>query len=86
MRGLNLMDQRFANLLVSFLPLLGDRPLTHDTRLRDVGLDSMQALELVYGIEDAFDVSLPDEDLNDTTFATVDSLWQAVSAAMADSA
>lgn len=75
------MDQRFVDLLRSSLPLLGDRPLTADTRLRDVGLDSMQAVELLFGIEDAFQVSLPDEELNDITFATAGSLWQVIQAA-----
>jgi acyl carrier protein len=74
------LDQRFIDLLTSLLPLLGDRSLQEDTPLRDLGLDSMLAVELLFGIEDVFGVPLPDEELNDATFATADSLWQAVRA------
>jgi acyl carrier protein len=42
----------------------------------------MQAVELLFGIEDAFGVSLPDEELNDTTFATAGSLWSVVRTAL----
>jgi acyl carrier protein len=77
------MDERFETLLRSYLPLLGDDPLTGKTQLRDLGLDSMQSVDLLFAIEDDFGVSLPDEDLNEGTFATAGSLWQAVSAARA---
>jgi acyl carrier protein len=76
------MDQKFMDMLAPLLPLLGDRPLTADTRLRDAGLDSMQAVEALVAIEEAFHVSLPDEELNERTFATPASLWQAVRLAM----
>ena len=34
-----------------------------DTLRNDLGLDSMATIELVYQIEDAFDVQIPDQDL-----------------------
>ncbi|ONI91080.1 phosphopantetheine-binding protein [Saccharothrix sp. ALI-22-I] len=77
------MDARFTELLASLLPLLGSTPLTEETRLRDAGLDSMQAVEVLFGIEEVFGVSLPDEELNDQTFATAGSLWQVVDSALA---
>lgn len=76
------MDPRFVTLLAANLPLAGDRSLAEETRLRDLGLDSMQAVELLFGIEETFGVSLPDEELNDTTFATAGSLWNAVQVAL----
>lgn len=76
------MDQRFVTLLAANLPLAGDRALAEGTCLRDLGLDSMQAVELLFGIEETFGVSLPDEELNDTTFATAGSLWNAVQVAL----
>ena len=79
------MDPRFVTLLAANLPLAGDRLLAEDTRLRDLGLDSMQAVEILFGIEDTFGVSLPDEELNDVTFATAGSLWSAVSIALESS-
>jgi acyl carrier protein len=75
------MDSRFEDLLRSYLPLLGDRPLTEDTPLRDLGLDSMQSVDLLFALEDEFGAALPDEDLNEATFATAGSLWRAVDAA-----
>jgi acyl carrier protein len=80
------MDQKFVDLLTPFLKFLDGRPVTAESRLRELGLDSMKSIDLLFAIEDTFDVSLPDEDLNDTTFATAGSLWQAVDAARRDSA
>jgi acyl carrier protein len=75
------VDKRFTDLLTSSLPLLGQQPVADGTRLRDVGLDSMQAVELLFGIEEVFGVTLPDESLDETTFETAGSLWQALRAA-----
>ncbi|MFC6093992.1 acyl carrier protein [Saccharothrix sp. BKS2] len=75
------MDPRFTALLTRFLPARGDRELTPESSLRDLGLDSMQSIELLFAIEDEFRVSLADDDLTDTTFATAGNLWRAVSAA-----
>jgi acyl carrier protein len=79
------VDEGFVELLRSFLPLLGDQPLTEDAWLRDLGLDSIQAVDLLHGIESSFGISLPDEDLTDTTFATAGRLWRAVSALLPSS-
>jgi acyl carrier protein len=76
------MDERFVELLRPYVPLLGDSPLTEETRLRDLGLDSMQSVNLLFGIEDEFDITFPDEDLNEATFTTAGSLWRVVSAAI----
>jgi len=78
------MDSRFVELLTPFLKFLGDHEINVDSRLRDYGLDSMKAIDLLFAIEDTFGVALPDEDLNDTTFATAGSLWRAVDAARTD--
>ncbi|MFG3116250.1 acyl carrier protein [Streptomyces sp. NPDC048197] len=40
----------------------------------------MQAIELLFAVEDTFGISLPDEELNDTTFATAGSLWNVIAA------
>jgi acyl carrier protein len=49
-----------------------------ESSLRDLGLDSMRSVELLLDIEEAFDVTLPDELLVEQTFATARSLWLAV--------
>ncbi|MFF5029770.1 phosphopantetheine-binding protein [Streptomyces collinus] len=75
------MDAMFQNVLRDHLPRLQQQPLTDDTRLRDAGLDSMKSVDLLFAIEDELGVSLPDDDLNEETFATAGSLWRAVDAA-----
>lgn len=72
------MNQTFTDLLVPFLPYLNGAPLTEDSRLHDLGLNSMKAIDLLFSIEDELGVSLPDDDLNDATFATAGNLWNAV--------
>ncbi|MCX4743044.1 MULTISPECIES: acyl carrier protein [Streptomyces] len=76
------MDARFTEMLKPFLPFLGEEPITADTPLRELGLDSMQAIELMFTLEDTFGVQLPDDALTETTFATAGSLWKAAVAAM----
>ncbi|MGP2436203.1 phosphopantetheine-binding protein [Streptomyces sp. JW3] len=78
------MDPRFTEMLAPFLKHLGGRELTEDSRLHELGLDSMKSIELLFAIEDTFGLSLPDKDLNDTTFATAGSLWRAVESARRD--
>ncbi|MFC7309290.1 acyl carrier protein [Streptomyces monticola] len=76
------IDPRLTELLTPFLKFLGDQEVTADSSLRDLGLDSMQAIELLFAVEDTFGVTLPDDDMNDETFATAGSLWAVVSAAI----
>ncbi|MGW5736436.1 MULTISPECIES: acyl carrier protein [Streptomyces] len=80
------MDPRFTDLLRPFLKHAGsgDIAITPETDLRRLGVDSMQAIELLFQLEDGFGIQLPDEDMNDATFATAGSLWQAVAAQLAD--
>ncbi|MGW1196721.1 acyl carrier protein [Streptomyces sp. NPDC002536] len=72
------IDNRLLELLPPFLKFLGDQPLAPGSDLHSLGLDSMQAIELLFAIEDTFGVALDDDDLTEATFATVDGLWQAV--------
>ncbi|MCX4727914.1 phosphopantetheine-binding protein [Streptomyces sp. NBC_01020] len=79
------MDSRFTELLRPFLKNAGpDVVITPGTDLRRLGVDSMQAIELLFSVEDTFGISLPDEELNDTTFATAGSLWHVISAQLSD--
>lgn len=72
------MDTQFAELLRPFLKLVGDHEITADSRLHDLGLDSMRAIELLFAVEDTYGVSLPDDKLVDATFKTAGSLWTVV--------
>ncbi|MFE0376907.1 acyl carrier protein [Streptomyces inhibens] len=82
------MDSRFTALLRPFLKHSGpdEIALAPDTDLRKLGVDSMQAIELLFAIEDTFGISLPDDELNDATFATAGSLWRVISAQLPDEA
>lgn len=75
------MDERFVALLRSYLPLLGDHPVAEDVPLRDLGMDSIRAVDLLIGIETTFRISLPEDDLTDETFGTAGRLWRAIAAA-----
>jgi acyl carrier protein len=76
------MNTQFSEMLKPFLTYLGDSPITADTPLRELGLDSMQAIELMFALEDTFGVQLPDEALVEETFRTAGNLWNAVAGAM----
>ena len=72
------MDPRYVELLSGFLKFRGDQVITEDSGLRELGLDSMQSIELLFALEDTFGVAMPDELLTEKTFASAGSLWQAV--------
>jgi len=61
---------------LAYLP--PDAPLSPDVPLKGLGLDSMQAVELVFDIEDELGVALPDEAMTAQVFETAASLWAAV--------
>jgi diaminopimelate decarboxylase len=71
-------DDRFEDVLRGTLAGLGDEPLAADACLRSAGLDSLATIELLLRLEEAYDVSLPDELLTGATFATPASLWQTI--------
>ncbi|MGW2640675.1 acyl carrier protein [Streptomyces sp. NPDC001348] len=75
------MDALFVETLTPFLPFLHGDTITEDTPLRTYGLDSMQAIELMFALEDTLGVSLPDEALVEETFTTAGNLWRATQAA-----
>ncbi|UUU43751.1 acyl carrier protein [Streptomyces sp. NBC_00162] len=74
------MDPRFIEILRPSADGATGAAITPETDLRALGIDSMGAIELLFTLEDTFGISLPDTDLNDETFATAGSLWQAVAA------
>jgi acyl carrier protein len=76
------MDSAFENVVRRHLNRLdASQPLPPDTPLKELGLDSMQAVDLVFDLEDEMGVVLPDEAMHATTFATAGSLWAALAAA-----
>ncbi|GAA1716908.1 hypothetical protein GCM10009734_20540 [Nonomuraea bangladeshensis] len=79
-------DKQFEALLRHRLPLLssGDE-LTADTNLREFGLDSMGAVELLSTLEADYAVQFDEEALVLDTFTTPGALWAALSAARSGS-
>ncbi|MEU3721291.1 phosphopantetheine-binding protein [Streptomyces sp. NPDC031705] len=68
-------DDQFESLLRTRLPYLpADEPLRDDADLTQLGLDSMQAMELLFDIEEEAGITVPDSAMNAETFATPASL------------
>jgi acyl carrier protein len=65
-------------MLRPYLKYAGAIDIVADSALRDLGLDSMRAIELLFAIEDTYGVVMPDEYLNDVAFKTAGSLWAAI--------
>ena len=77
-------DAQFENLIRSFLPFLpADQPLTAAMSLRDNGLDSMGAVELLSAVESEYDVRFRDEALSLETFTSAGRLWTELSKLLA---
>jgi acyl carrier protein len=65
----------YTAILGSHLPLSGPGPLDPADSLADLGLDSLNTVEILVRLEEEFDIHVPDEKLVQETFATVSSLW-----------
>lgn len=59
--------------------------LTPDSTLKELGIDSLDAVEIIFDIEEHFDVTLPDRDPNFDT-DSMQGLVSAVETALADKA
>ncbi|MFJ6610143.1 phosphopantetheine-binding protein [Streptomyces sp. NPDC091289] len=75
----------FENALRQSLPLLEpSEALLPDTRLAELGLDSMATVQLLVVLEEVFARMLPDELITHDTFATPADVWAFVEAAAVD--
>ncbi len=72
------MDDAFVEMVRTFLKLDVAGGIDADTNLRDRGLDSMSAVDLLFALEDFYEIVMPDELLVEATFLTAGSLWSAV--------
>jgi acyl carrier protein len=74
-------DERFEAVVRANAPFLPpDEPLEPAHSLFDLGLDSMGTVALLLELEEAFEVTFPDEALTPEVFATPGSLWGAICA------
>lgn len=73
-------DDAFEGLLRPLLPLLPpDAPLTEDLDMLRSGLDSLNVVELLAGMEDHYDIVLADDEISAKTVSTPATLWRVVS-------
>jgi len=78
-------DATFEAILRKRLKYLdADAALPDEAALQELGLDSMQAVELLLDLEDELGIVLPDDAMTAETFATPGSLKAAVAAAATD--
>lgn len=68
----------YWRLLVDSTPDLDPDELKLDSRLDDFGFDSLALLQLIVQLEEAFELSMPDEAFSPETFESVESLWLVV--------
>ncbi|MFI9024302.1 phosphopantetheine-binding protein [Streptomyces sp. NPDC053560] len=73
-------DDQFEELVRGFLPFMdAAESLTEDLNMREAGLDSLGAVELLAALEDLYQVRFVDDALTMDTFATPGVLWGTVS-------
>jgi acyl carrier protein len=73
------VQQRLALIVRAHLRAVGpESPISADTPMRDLGLDSLAAVDLLFAVEQAFEISFPDSLLTENTFATLGTLQSAV--------
>jgi acyl carrier protein len=78
-------SDQFIHTLRQQIPLLPqEENLTPATDLYDLGLDSMRSVQLLIALEEALDISIPDEMLTADAFRTPGSIWTLLQAIGAD--
>lgn len=74
-----MVEDKLVGILRKHLKYLGaDRPLAPSDDLKNLGLDSMAAIDLLLDIEDHYGVTLPDRYLTEGTFSTAEALGQII--------
>ncbi|HEU5390507.1 MAG TPA: acyl carrier protein [Streptosporangiaceae bacterium] len=77
-------DEGFEATVRKFLPFLpAEEPLDDDTPLRDLGLDSLGAVELLSVLESQYHTRFVDSALSIESFATAGVLWHTLGAMIA---
>jgi acyl carrier protein len=83
----DMLKRRLKELLVSGLRLQDTDPTTiaddQPIFVEGLGLDSIDALELVVLIEEHFGIAIPDEEVGKSAFASIDALADYISAEQA---
>lgn len=69
---------RYRRILAASLPDVSIDDLEPESRLADLGMESVTLVQLVVQIEEAFDLNLTDDVMTRETFECVDSLWRVI--------
>ncbi|MCM2475959.1 acyl carrier protein [Rhizobium sp. CG5] len=74
------MNEKIRNLLTKLggLPVAATE-IAHDADLYAIGLSSFASVQLMLGIEEAFDIEFPDHLLNRKSFVSIDAIERTVS-------
>jgi acyl carrier protein len=72
------VDAEFVALVARHLKYADAKAVFAGSNLRDLGLDSMRAIDLLFAVEDRYELTIPDERLTDATFETAGSLWDVI--------
>ncbi len=76
---------QFETVLRARLPLLSpDEPLPPDVNLQNLGLDSLDTVQLMGDLESEFSIVFTDDLLTAATFSSAGKLWAAVAQLSAD--
>ncbi|MEU4767658.1 phosphopantetheine-binding protein [Actinosynnema sp. NPDC023794] len=68
--------ERIVRQALTALP--AGEPLRGDADLGALGLDSIKAIQLLFALEDAYGIEVPDRVLEASLFATPRNLWEVV--------
>lgn len=72
-------DGEFERILrQSLVALPAEQPLPPDADLNTLGLDSIKAIQVLFALEDAYSIAIPDHMLGAALVATPEKLWHAV--------
>lgn len=73
------MDERILEIIRKHMPE-GDKPLTAGTPLEDLEIESLDLVEIIFEIEDTFDIEIPYNANENAEFTTVGEIVDRVKA------
>lgn len=77
--------RRFEEIVTANCPMAeAGKPLSPDVDLVELGMDSLQIISTMLQLEEAFEVTLPEEHMTLETFTTPGHLWAFVELALGD--
>lgn len=76
------MDEQILEIIRKHMPE-GDKPVTAATPLDDLAIESLDLVEIIFEIEDTFDIEIPYNANDEGEFTTVGQIVDRVKAIMA---